>query len=51
MIKGMPIDESQINTQNLGSFTNIPMIFNKYNVDLMFTLSSINVKIEIRKKN
>lgn len=48
-IKGMPIDESQINPSNLSqNIKNITKIFNSYNIDLMFMLSVVNIKIELR---
>mmetsp|Transcript_6510 Transcript_6510/g.5588 ORF Transcript_6510/g.5588 Transcript_6510/m.5588 type:complete len:276 (+) Transcript_6510:3-830(+) len=45
MVKAMPISEDQINKDNIHEYSDLKTVFNKYNIDLMFTLSAITVKV------
>ncbi|CAI2375325.1 unnamed protein product [Moneuplotes crassus] len=49
MVKAMPVDELQINSSNVCSHRrNLANIFNKYNIDLMFTLLNIEISIKLQ---
>lgn len=43
-VKALPLNESQVNQENLDEFQNLEEIFHSFNVDLMFTLEAMTTR-------
>ena len=40
----MPLDEYQVNSDNIEDFANLTKTFNSHNIDLMFTISMLTTQ-------
>jgi hypothetical protein len=45
-VKAMPLDETQINKSTINNYQDYQTIFNKLNIELMFTLTNFSVTFQ-----